>query len=170
MAEADSASISSEQRDAVQQLLYREAQLLDARRFTEWLDLFTAQGYYWVSTSSHQSDPLHEPSLAYEDKLLMQIRIDRLNHEHAHSQRPPSRCHHLLQPAVLSPAPGAADAGAVLARSAFHYTEQRANQQIMIPGYATHTLLRTRDGWRIALKRIDLLSESAPLPMVQLFL
>ncbi|TMK24269.1 MAG: hypothetical protein E6G69_19025, partial [Alphaproteobacteria bacterium] len=31
----------------VEQFLYREARLLDERRFNEWLDLFTEDVRYW---------------------------------------------------------------------------------------------------------------------------
>ena len=33
----------------------------------------------------------------YEDKLLRELRIERLKSPRAFSQQPPSRCHHLLQ-------------------------------------------------------------------------
>ena len=35
-------------RDEVERFLYREARLLDERRFEEWMNLFAEDGYYWV--------------------------------------------------------------------------------------------------------------------------
>ena len=38
----------------VEQFLYREARLLDSRRFSEWLDLFSADVRYWMPTRSNR--------------------------------------------------------------------------------------------------------------------
>ena len=37
----------------VEQFLYREARLLDERRFHEWLELFTEDVRYWMATRSN---------------------------------------------------------------------------------------------------------------------
>ena len=34
----------------IEDVLYREAELLDKRRYEEWLDLFTEDARYWRST------------------------------------------------------------------------------------------------------------------------
>ena len=77
--------------------VYREARLLDEKRFDEWYELFTEDGFYWVPLAPEQVDPLDHTSLAYEDRLLLKLRIERLKSPRAYSQQPPSRCHHLLQ-------------------------------------------------------------------------
>ncbi len=77
--------------------VYREARLLDEKRFDEWYELFTEDGFYWVPLAPDQVDPLDHTSLAYEDRLLLKLRIERLKSPRAFSQQPPSRCHHLLQ-------------------------------------------------------------------------
>lgn len=74
-----------------------EARLLDALRWDEWSALFTLDGLYWVPLSPHATDPRHELSLACEDALLREVRIERLKNARAPSLLPPSRCHHLLQ-------------------------------------------------------------------------
>src|SRR5438105_13723694 len=38
----------------VEQFLYREARLLDERRFHEWLDLFTDDVRYWMGARSNR--------------------------------------------------------------------------------------------------------------------
>ena len=38
----------------VQQLLCREARLLDERRFREWLALFTEDARYWMAARSNR--------------------------------------------------------------------------------------------------------------------
>ena len=38
----------------VEQFLYREARLLDSRRFHEWLELFTDDVRYWMANRSNR--------------------------------------------------------------------------------------------------------------------
>ncbi|MEA2640755.1 MAG: hypothetical protein QOF51_2149, partial [Chloroflexota bacterium] len=51
----------------VEQFLYREALLMDSRRYDEWLALFTTDALYWVPNGSPDSDPNERGQLAYED-------------------------------------------------------------------------------------------------------
>jgi len=74
-----------------------EARLLDAKRYDEWNALFTDDAYYWVPLAPDQEDGINHTSHLYEDKLLRELRIERLKSPRAFSQQPPSRCHHLLQ-------------------------------------------------------------------------
>ena len=74
-----------------------EARLIDEHRFEEWLDLFTEDGHYWMPLEWGQTDPLLATSLMYEDKVLLQIRIERLKGNRPFRQKPKSRCHHVLQ-------------------------------------------------------------------------
>ena len=60
------------------EFVVREARLIDQQRFEEWLDLFADDGHYWMPLEWEQSDPRLTTSLMYEDKLLLQIRIERL--------------------------------------------------------------------------------------------
>ena len=55
--------------------LYREARLLDQRKFTEWDNLFAEQGMYWIPLIEDQPDPINHLSLAYEDSMMRQVRI-----------------------------------------------------------------------------------------------
>ena len=73
-----------------------EARLIDEKRFDEWLALFTDDARYWVPAAPEQTDPVGHNSLAYEDRLLLELRIERLKSPRAYSQRPPSRCLHVL--------------------------------------------------------------------------
>ena len=75
----------------------REARLIDQQRFEEWLNLFTEDGVYWMPLEWGQTDPRLTASLMYEDKLLLKIRIERLKGNRTFSQKPKSRCHHVLQ-------------------------------------------------------------------------
>ena len=64
-----------------------EAALLDARRFDDWLALFAEDGRYWVPLlGAAQADPFSHNSIAYEDRLLLQLRVDRLKNPRAHTR------------------------------------------------------------------------------------
>lgn len=155
---------------SIQSFLAEEARLLDDGCWSGWQSLLTDDAHYWVTTSPQQTDPVSTPSLAYEDRLLIQIRIDRLNHPQAHSQKPPSRSQHVMQAPQIIKRQNDAGRVVVTTRSAFYYTEHRGTQQVCLTGSVQHTLVAAADGWRIQLKRIDLLTADAPIPMVQLFL
>src|SRR5947207_14691909 len=92
-----------------------EARLIDEKRFEEWYELFTDDAYYWVPAVHGQKDPLLENSLAYEDKLLLRLRIERLKSPLAYSQRPASRCLHVLQEPEVEKSDG--DRGEYLTRT-----------------------------------------------------
>lgn len=146
----------------------REARLIDEKRFDEWYALFTDDASYWVPIAQGQTDPLSHNSLAYDDKLLLQLRIERLKSPLAYSQKPASRCHHLLQtPEVEKRDPAK---GEYLTRTQFIYTETKGDDSQRYAATAWHTLVRSQEGLRIRLKRVDLLNCDAALPSIQLFL
>ena len=146
------------------QFVIREARLLDEKRFDEWYELFAEDGHYWVPASPSQPDPLNHNSLAYEDRLLLKLRIERLKQPTAYSQKPASRCHHLLQmPEIEKSA-----RGEHLVRTNFIYTETRGDESQRYAAVAWHTLVG--DPLKIRLKRVDILNCDAALPSIQLFL
>lgn len=146
----------------------REARLLDEKRFDEWYELFTEDAYYWVPLVPGQTDPLEHNSLAYEDKLLLKLRIERLKLPTAYAQKPASRCLHVLQTPEVEKSDSAR--GEFLTRTPFLYTETRGDESQRYAATAWHTLVRSADGLRIRLKRVDILNADAALPSIQLFL
>jgi 3-phenylpropionate/cinnamic acid dioxygenase small subunit len=146
------------------QFVIREARLLDEKRFDEWYELFAEDGHYWVPASPGQPDPLNHNSLAYEDKLLLKLRIERLKQPNAFSQKPASRCHHLLQMPEIEQS----QKDELLVRTNFIYTETRGDESQRYAAVAWHTLVG--EPLRIRLKRVDLLNCDAALPSIQLFL
>lgn len=138
----------------VQQFLFLEAELLDDRRFDEWIGLFEADGEYWVPMAWNQPDPHQHISLLYENVDVLKMRINRLNELAALSQRPFSRtCHHVSNVIIRS-----ANEDGVEARSALILVEYRRNEQRTFAGYSRHTLRRNGSSFRIRSKRVDLLN------------
>ena len=153
--------------------VYAEARLLDELRFEDWLDLYTEDGHYWMPLAHGQTDPRLHASLLYEDRLLLQVRIERLRGTRTFSQQPASRCHHLLQtPRVMARDDAA---GVYTCRTAFHYIETRQDEQTLYAGWASHELVWQGDGQgdgalRMRLKRVDLVNCDAAFGNMQLFM
>lgn len=145
-----------------------EARLLDEARYDEWNALFTDDGIYWVPLEPDQPEGAQHTSHLYEDKLLRELRIQRLKSPRAFSQQPRSRSHHLLQmPGVEHFEPAA---NRFVLRTPFHYTEAQNDEVNFFVGTVFHHLC-VRDGaLRITLKRVNLLNSDAALPAVQLFI
>lgn len=94
----------------VERFLYREARLLDERRYREWLKLFTKDLRYWMPVRSNRlSEGPHETwaiekeltgehEVAYfdDDLELLRRRIKRFESGMAWAENPPSRTRHLV--------------------------------------------------------------------------
>jgi 3-phenylpropionate/cinnamic acid dioxygenase small subunit len=145
-----------------------EARLIDEKRFDEWYALFTDDAHYWVPAVHGQKSPLTENSLAYEDKLLLQLRLERLKSPLAYSQKPSSRCLHVLQEPDIEKRDDAK--GEFLSRTPFMYTETKGDDSQRYAATAWHTLVWQDNRLRIRLKRVDILNCDAALPSIQLFL
>jgi 3-phenylpropionate/cinnamic acid dioxygenase small subunit len=148
-------------------LVYAEARLIDEKRLEQWYELYAEDGRYWMPLTRDQKSPTTENSLMYEDKLLLQVRIQRLRSPNAHSQAQPSWCQHVLQ------APSIEDRGSIsgiaVLRTAFLYVESRRDDQQVYTGVAWHHLKRVGGGLVILLKKVELVNCEAALPSLQLF-
>lgn len=144
--------------------VYHEAELLDRRRFDEWLALFAGDGRYWLPLFPDQTDFMREQSLLIEDRLLLEARVERLKSGKAPGDNPKVTCQHVLQaPRVEEHAP---DANRYRTRTPFLYVELRREEQQFLAGTASH-LLRVEEGrLRIVEKRVDLLAARTALPAI----
>jgi len=135
--------------------LYREARLLDERRFEEWQALFTEDGYYWVPTKPDQTDPLAQVSIFYDDQDSMRTRIQRLRHPEIHIQSPPSRTARVVSNIWLDAPPKDAD---ILVKSTLIVLEYRQGQQRQFGGLVSHALVRHAGEFRIRCKKVELIN------------
>ena len=148
--------------------VYHEARLLDEQRFDEWLNLFAEDGCYWMPLEHGQTDRRLTASLMDEDLLLLRIRVERLKGIRTYSQKPKSRCHHLLQQPQVEVCDAETNRYGVW--TAMHYIETRQDQQQLYAAWATHELTTSAGALRICMKRVDLVNCDAALGSVQLFL
>ena len=154
-------------REALIDLVYLEARLIDEKRFEEWYELYAEDAFYWVPLTHGQPDGDDHTSLAYEDKLLLKLRIERLKSPRAFSQQPESRCLHVLQRPEVEKMDAAGNEYVV--RTAYVYIETRAEDQQVYGCTAFHTIKMVDGSLRIRLKRVNLLNCDAALPSIQLF-
>lgn len=159
-------SLSTHQ--ALVDVVYHEARCIDEQRWDEWLALYTDDAHYWMPLTHGQTDPVLQGSLMYEDKMLLGIRVERLQGRRTFSQEPISRCHHLLQAPSVEVLD--ADLGQARLRTSFHYVETRGDEQQLYAGWASHDLRLQGADWRIVLKRIDLVNCDAAFGNIQLFM
>ncbi|OKH86314.1 aromatic-ring-hydroxylating dioxygenase subunit beta [Thalassospira sp. TSL5-1] len=155
-------------REDLVDFVYDEAHTLDQMEWETWLALFAEDGRYWMPLEWQQEDPILQPSLMYEDRLLLTVRVERLAGERTFSQKPKSRCHHLLErPRVISMGE---DDGVYKVRTSFLYTETRGDLLDRYSGWIGHELVEIDGALKIRLKRIDLINFDAPFSNIQLFI
>src|SRR3954463_15089440 len=134
-------------REPFELFLIHEAQLLDERRFRDWMALFTDDGTYWVPAVPNQDSPFIQAALFYDDRELMKTRVDRLEHPWIHVQTPPSRTAHIVSNVMVEQVD--VTTGEYLIASTFIMVEYRDEQQRVLAGRQHHRLRRDGAGFRI---------------------
>jgi 3-phenylpropionate/cinnamic acid dioxygenase small subunit len=145
----------------LEQFLYREARLLDAGRFDDWLALFAEDATYWVPLESGQKDPVETCSHIYDDRTLLETRVRQYRHPRAHSRLPLARTVHQVSNVVLlgeQPERGEATVGSTLV-----LVEFRAERQRTFGALVEHRLRRAGGDWKIAAKRVDRVNSEGEL-------
>jgi 3-phenylpropionate/cinnamic acid dioxygenase small subunit len=69
--------------------IFLEARLADESRYSEWEQLWTDDGIYWVPRREGQ-DPDVEVSYIYDNRSRIRSRVAQLNSGARHAQTPPS--------------------------------------------------------------------------------
>lgn len=150
--------------DQVIDFIHDEAWMLDQGQYHEWLDLWLPEGIYWMPLNWNQQDPVNETSLLYEDNFMLRLRIERLHGERTFSQKPKSRCHHVLnRPRIEVLTPETAETATQV-----HYVETRLDEQFMLALTVRHQLKFVEGRIRIAGKRVDILNCDAAFGNIQL--
>jgi 3-phenylpropionate/cinnamic acid dioxygenase small subunit len=158
----------------VEQFVYREARLLDERRFREWLTLFTNDIRYWmvqrttrypkgskaiilVDADRYDDDDLpHEGGLALYDENLdtLERRIARLETGLAWSEDPPSRTRRLITNIEVKSAD--VDTEIRVYANFLVYKNRAETEQDFFVGARKDVLRRVDDGWKIASRKLVL--------------
>jgi 3-phenylpropionate/cinnamic acid dioxygenase small subunit len=158
----------------IEQFVYREARMLDERRFHEWLTLFTEDVRYWMVNRTNRYpksskalailDPARyveddigaddELAILDESKETLTARVKRLDTGMAWAEDPPSRTRHLL--ANIEVEPGDSEAELKVYSNFIVYRSRGETEQDFYVG-ARQDVLRRIDGiWKIASRRLVL--------------
>jgi 3-phenylpropionate/cinnamic acid dioxygenase small subunit len=158
----------------VEQFLYREARLLDERRFAEWLALLTDDIHYWVGSRSNRYprrskaisilDPeryveddmpkADELAILDEDRQTLGMRVERLDTGMAWAEDPPSRTRHLITNIEVAPGPQPLELQ-VFSNFIVYRTRAETEQDFYV-GARRDRLRRSEGEWKIAERRVIL--------------
>lgn len=150
----------------VTDFLIREAELLDERKFDDWLSLFTDDGVYWVPLND--SDDLdHQWSLVYDTPLRREERIYHLTQVPFPSQSPESRTLHLVANVRVA-ADGAGRLSVVSNQVVYEirvgdFRQVGLGEQRSFAAKVEHELVDEGGELRIAKKTIRLLNRGTPI-------
>lgn len=156
----------------VERFLYREARLLDERRFREWLDLWTEDARYWMpvrttrvpkdskamvimNPAAYDDEELaKEGEIAYFDETreTIALRIQRLETGMAWAEIPPSRTRRIISNIEVEDAPG----GVVAFSNFIVYRNRREHEQDFFVGRREDTLRKGNGEWKIARRAVIL--------------
>lgn len=143
----------------VEQLLYREAELLDRCQLADWLTLYTDDATYWIPLEAGQADPFTTASIVFDDRRMLEIRVRQFTHPRAHARVPPPRTvHHVSNVRVVED-----DGRELRVSSTLVLVEYRQERQRVWGALVEHRLRRTGEGLRIAAKRVDLANAESEL-------
>lgn len=160
--------LSEAQCQNIERLLYKETECLNNDQLDDWLKLFAADCTYWVPLSSDQSDPLDHPSLFYEDRTLMEMRVLRLKHPQAHSLKYPLRTNRITGTLTLRRDKSSSD---LAAQTRFHMDEYQNETMRVFSGVYRYRLRPLETGeFLIAEKRVDLINVDAAFKAIQGFI
>jgi benzoate/toluate 1,2-dioxygenase beta subunit len=157
-------SVSADIQRAVELLLYCQADHLDNKRWQDFIDLFAPDGVYWMPAHLDQTTGDGEPSIFYEDRDLMTMRMKRMHHSHAWSQKTDWGTSHVVSNVIIEQHDPAS--GAVACRSRFSMMEFRRDAVRHFAGCYIHRLVKAGDGYRIKLQRVDMVNGEGPYDYV----
>jgi 3-phenylpropionate/cinnamic acid dioxygenase small subunit len=150
--------VSAKAQHDAEQFLYRQAALLDDKQWRDWIDLFSHDGIYWMPPDASYQTWDGQPAIFAEDKNLMAVRMGRVLHPDAWSQRPQWGTNHVVSNVVIDKA---AKNGDLVVRSRFHMLEMRRDDIRHFAGQYTHHLKKVKGGYRIKLQRVDMTNAQA---------
>lgn len=145
----------------VEQFLYAEAALLDARKYREWLGLLADDVHYWMPirrtvTSSDLDMEFTRPGdMAYfdDDREILEMRVRKLEAGSAWSEDPPSRSrHYVTNVRILDVA-----REEITVEVCFHVRRTRLNSELSEWfGRREDVLRRDGEGFRLSRRHIFL--------------
>src|SRR5437764_342485 len=154
-------------RHEVEDFLYREAELLDKRRYEEWLDLFTDDARYFMPM--RRNVPHDQPAREFtregtdvnwfdEGKDTLARRVQQLRTGIHWAEEPPSRiCHMVSNVEILRATPAGPSPSELAVKSRFLIYRNRVETETDVLVGKREDLLRRQNGaFKIARRKIVL--------------
>jgi 3-phenylpropionate/cinnamic acid dioxygenase small subunit len=150
----------------VEQFLYTEAELLDERRYEEWLGLFTEDARYFMPM--RRNVPADEMEREFtregadvnwfdEGKDTLARRVAQIRTGVHWAEQPPSRiCHMVSNVQVLTASPAAAPTQVTVKSRFLVYRNRVETETDVLVGKREDLLRRENGSWRIARRKIVL--------------
>jgi len=159
---ARSVVVAADLQQRVEQFLFHQSELLDEKQWAAYIELFAADGVYWMPVTSEQTEWLDSPSIFAEDRRMMEIRMGRVTHPNAWSQAPQWGTSHLVGNVVIESVTDTE----ISVRSRFQMMELRRDTTRHFAGTYRHKLQRVGHDFKIEVQRVDLLNGQAPFDYV----
>jgi 3-phenylpropionate/cinnamic acid dioxygenase small subunit len=154
-------------KEEIEQFLYHEAELLDDRRYEEWLALFAEDAQYFMPM--RRNVPHDEPEREFtragldvnwfdEGKDTLTRRVKQILTGIHWAEEPPSRiCHLISNVQVVTSTPAVAAPAEVTVKSRFLVYRNRVETETdFLVGKREDLLRRVSGGWQIARRKIVL--------------
>lgn len=157
-------NITHEIQQSVEQFLYQQSELLDAKRWQDYIDLFTDDGVYWMPANADHEHWEGVPSIFIEDKNTMTIRMKRVLHPEAWSQVPIWETNHIVGNVVIQ---DISTEGDIVVRSRFQMIELRREDVRHFAGRYLHVLKKDQNNsYLIEKQRVDMFNAQATYEFV----
>jgi 3-phenylpropionate/cinnamic acid dioxygenase small subunit len=145
----------------VAELLALEADCIDRRRWTDWIDLYTPDSLFWVPTWRNEDETIEDPEqeicLLYLPNRGIEDRVFRFTSGDAYSSTPlPTTSHVVGSVRLLSE--DDPDNPDVAAKAVVATMSPRTGTQLR-PVWYDYRLRRTDGGLKIATKKVTLLEQ-----------
>lgn len=149
----------------VEQFLYREAALLEHRRYEDWLGLLTDDVEYWIPNSVEDGDRSEDAMISYEDRTALRARAVRMTHPRNPTQMPAPRTKYFITNVMVGE--GSGEELAVTA-SVMLIVALPGREMAQHPITSDYRLRRLGGEWRICRKKVYLITNDQPLAQLPL--
>ena len=150
----DRAITDPTERDRFRALLEREARLLDALVFDEWLNMYAPECIYWVPATPEGGDPRREVAISFDDRRRLEDRIYRLRTGYAWSQAPKSRTVRMISNVEVF---ATERSSTRMVRSNFLVSEFRVDSTRFLSGWCAHRFVQSGETWLIQVRQVNLI-------------
>jgi 3-phenylpropionate/cinnamic acid dioxygenase small subunit len=150
-------SVSDRTFREVTEFLYMESNLLDKRRYREWLDLLTDDiTYLMVARVRKEREAVaatQKEGFMIDNKEKLELRVRRDETDFAWSENPPSFTRHFVTNIIIQP--GAGEGEVSVSSSVLLWVHRGDNLNYELFSYERQDVLRRVNGaWKLASRKI----------------